>query len=586
MQIRRLKVSNFRGIATLDWKPGNSFCCLIGPGDSGKSTVLDAAEACLSSRWYAFAEPDFTNADTTKPIAIEATVGELSASLKSDERFGLYIRGWTRSGELRDEPEDDDEPVLTVRLTVDASMEPSWELICDRTSDPRTLSNRDRTLFGLVRLAGDDARQLAWGQGSVLSRLTGNSAEAAGRLAQAYKAARENAKLHEIEALTKAAEAAEEFAKGLGAYVDEGYSPGLELGRSGLSSGSIALHDGSVPLRLAGLGTRRLATLGLQKSAIAEGAIVLVDEIEHGLEPHRILGAISQLKSGQEDSKKAGKPTGQVLMTTHSEVALGEAGSEALRALIANRASRAVEVVSSEPIEAMLKLIRFTPRALFSRRIMVCEGNTEIGLLMGLRERWPAGHGGLPIEHRGASIVDGNGAEACSMALNIAKLGFTVAIYRDSDDPLSAKQTAALAAAGIPVFEYGGSIYTERAIFEAANDDQVQKVLDYAREERGEAFINDNLVAKVPNMDATTVKVPFDAWTLLIESDGAQLRAALSEVASGKAFEDGKDKKSKSWFKDQVRARGLAPIVGDIAQSNPASPLSQTLKKVEKWLYA
>lgn len=143
MQIRRLKVSNFRGIAMLDWKPGHSFCCLIGPGDSGKSTVLDAAEACLSSRWYAFAEPDFTNADTTNPISIEATVGELSASLKSDERFGLFIRGWTTAGELRDEPEDDDEPVLTVRLTVDASMEPSWELICDRTSDPRALSNRD-----------------------------------------------------------------------------------------------------------------------------------------------------------------------------------------------------------------------------------------------------------------------------------------------------------------------------------------------------------------------------------------------------------------------------------------------------------
>lgn len=586
MQIRRLKVSNFRGIEMLDWKPGNSFCCLIGPGDSGKSTVLDAAEACLSSRWFAFAEPDFTNADTTKPIAIEATVGELSASLKSDERFGLYIRGWTSAGELRDEPEDDDEPVLTVRLTVDAAMEPSWELICDRTSDPRTLSNRDRALFGLVRLTGDDARQLSWGQGSVLSRLTGESAEAAEHLAQAYKSARENANLHEIQALTKAAKAAEEFAKGLGAYVDEGYSPGLELGRSGLSSGSIALHDGSVPLRLSGLGTRRLVTLGLQKSAIAEGAIVLVDEIEHGLEPHRILGAISQLKLGQETSRKLGKPAGHVLMTTHSDVALGEAGPEALRVLIANRASRTVKVASSDPIEGMLKLIRFTPRALFSRRIMVCEGNTEIGLLMGLRERWPADHGGLPIEHRGASIVDGNGAEASSMALNIAKLGFTVAIYRDSDDPLSAKQTAALAEADIQVFEYGRGLYTERAIFEAANDDQVQKILDYAREERGEAFINDNLVAKVPNMVKATVRASFDLWPIIIESDGAQLRTALSEVASGKAFEDAKDKKSKSWFKDQVRARGIAPIVGDIAQSNPTSPLSQTLKMVEEWLYA
>jgi predicted ATP-binding protein involved in virulence len=92
MQIRHLKINNFRGIATLDWKPDSPFCCLIGSGDSGKSTLLDAAEAALSSRWFFFTEPDFLNCDTSRSIVIEATVGELSKALKSDERLGLYIR--------------------------------------------------------------------------------------------------------------------------------------------------------------------------------------------------------------------------------------------------------------------------------------------------------------------------------------------------------------------------------------------------------------------------------------------------------------------------------------------------------------
>lgn len=52
MQIRQLKVSNFRGVSALDWKLGSAFCCLIGAGDSGKSTMLDAVEATLSSRWF------------------------------------------------------------------------------------------------------------------------------------------------------------------------------------------------------------------------------------------------------------------------------------------------------------------------------------------------------------------------------------------------------------------------------------------------------------------------------------------------------------------------------------------------------
>lgn len=99
MQIRQLRIENFRGISSLLWKPGRPFCCVIGPGDSGKSTVLDAVEAALSSRWFAFAESDFRNCDTSASIVVEATVGELSKALKSDERFGLYVRGWPSGSE-------------------------------------------------------------------------------------------------------------------------------------------------------------------------------------------------------------------------------------------------------------------------------------------------------------------------------------------------------------------------------------------------------------------------------------------------------------------------------------------------------
>ncbi|WPC68000.1 AAA family ATPase [Rhodoferax ferrireducens] len=583
MQIRRLKIKNFRGISTLDWKPNRAFCCLIGPGDSGKSTVLDAVEAALSSRWFSFTEPDFLGCNTSNAIEIEATIGELSRALKSDERFGLYIRGWTVGGELHDEPEDDDEPVLTVRLTVDSTMEPAWEMVCDRMDTPRTLSNRDRALFGLVRLAGEDTRQLAWGQGSVLSKLTGDSTEAAIRLAEAYRSARDSAKLGEIEALATAASLAEGFAKSLGAYVEGAYEPGLELGRSGLSSGSIALHDTGVPLRLAGLGTRRLATLAIQKSAIVDGAIVLVDEIEHGLEPHRIIGAISQLKADQTASVAAGKPVGQVFMTTHSDVALAEAGGENLHVVSIERPGRAAMVMVPASPEAIRPLLRFTPRALFARRILVCEGYTEVGMLLGLREHWPSRHGNKPIEQQGAAITDGNGAQASAMAMALTELGFHTAIYRDSDDPLTADQIAKLALYGIPVFEYGSGLNTEQAMFSAASNDQVQELLEYARSERGEDFVNNNIATKI-NENIDTVKEMFNFWDVVMDLDGAQLREAIAEVAAGKGAKDKKDK--KPWFKDQRIGRGLAPIVWNIAAEAPKSPIAIALAQAEAWLYA
>ncbi len=581
MQIRQLKIGHFRGIAALDWTPFHSFCCLIGAGDSGKSTVLDAVEALLSSRWFSFSEPDFLGCDTSTPIVIEATIGELSRALKSDERFGLYIRGWTSAGALRDEPEEDDEPVLTLRLTVDATMEPVWELICDRMDDPRTLSNRDRALFGLVRLAGEDARHLAWGQGSVLSRLTGDTDEAAARLAEAYRTARASAKLDEIESLANAAGAAEGFAKGLGAYVEGAYEPGLELGRSGLSSGSIALHDSGVPLRLAGLGSRRLATLAIQKSAIAEGAIVLVDEIEHGLEPHRIIGAIAQLKGDQAKAATDKKAVGHVLMTTHSDVALGEAGENSLHVVRTTRPDRVASVTTPATPASLRPLLRFTPRALFARRILVCEGYTEVGLLLGLREHWPAQHGNKPIEQLGAAIADGNGGEACAMALALAKLGYVTALFRDSDDPLSADQQAKLVVAGIPVFEYGGGLYTELAIFSAATNAQVQELLQHAREERGDDFIDNNLAAKIDDLNVECIHLGFDSWELFSAKTGEELRVAISEVAASK----GKEKK-KPWFKDQRLGRSLAPLVWNIAAEAPSSPLAATLAAAETWLYA
>lgn len=575
MQIRLLKISNFRGISALDWKPGSSICCLIGAGDSGKSTLLDAVEATLSSRWFSFTEPDFLSCNTSNPIVIEATVGELSRALKSDERFGLYIRGWTSAGELRDEPEGEDEPVLTVRLIVDATMEPTWELVCDRVEDPRTLSNRDRALFGLVRLAGEDARHLAWGQGSVLARLTGDNKEAAARLAEAYRTARASAKLAEIESLADAADLAERFAKGLGAYVEGAYEPGLELGRSGLSSGSIALHDSGVPLRLAGLGTRRLATLAIQKSAIAEGAIVLIDEIEHGLEPHRIIGAIAQLKADQAKALEERKPTGQILMTTHADVALSEAGAESLRVVQTARPGRATAIARPSSPDLIRPLMRFTPRALFARRIVVTEGNTELGLLLGLREDWPVRHGGRPIEQQGAAVADGNGEQASSLALALAGLGYPTAMFRDSDTVLAPATIAALAAAGVPVFEYGGGLNTEQAIFSAANDELVQALLAYAREERGDAAVDDNLNTRIPDVGIGMIRGDFADWSLLSALDAIQLREAVAEVAA-----------RKKWFKDQRIGRGLAPLVARIAAANAAAPLATALAQVEAWLYA
>ena len=49
-RIRVVEISNFRAIKELKWLPDAGINCLIGPGDSGKSSILEAIDLCLGAR--------------------------------------------------------------------------------------------------------------------------------------------------------------------------------------------------------------------------------------------------------------------------------------------------------------------------------------------------------------------------------------------------------------------------------------------------------------------------------------------------------------------------------------------------------
>ncbi len=374
-----------------------------------------------------------------------------------------------------------------------------------------------------------------------------------------------------------------------GIAIGEGMHAGERDRDVDLQFGWLAQHgeDGVGQARQLGIQPRAQGILDvldiLGQTTTRGQPLLFLHEIEHGLEPHRIIGAIAQLKGDQAKAATDKKPVGHVLMTTHSDVALSEAGEKSLHVIKTTRPDHITSVTTPATPQSLRPLLRFTPRALFARRILVCECYTEVGLLLGLREHWPTRHDNMPIEQLGAAIADGNGGEACAMALALAKLGYLTALYRDSDDPLLADQQTKLAAAGIPVFEYGGGLYTELAIFSAASDARVQELLQHAREERGDDFIDNNLAAKIDDLNVECIRLGFDSWELLSAKNGEELRAAIAEVAASK----GKEKKDKKpWFKDQRLGRGLAPFVWSIVTEAPASPLAAALTAAEAWLYA
>ena len=144
--IRWIVIQNFRGIKQLSWQPAPGINCLIGPGDSSKSTVLDAIDLCLGARRNVpFSDTDFHRMDTSCPISIHAIIGDLPDELLSIDSYGVFLKGYDNSkGELYDEPQAHLEPVLKVSLTVETDLEPS-----------RTIHSERSAAEGIVR-------QLAW----------------------------------------------------------------------------------------------------------------------------------------------------------------------------------------------------------------------------------------------------------------------------------------------------------------------------------------------------------------------------------------------------------------------------------------
>ncbi|MGE0784363.1 MAG: ATP-dependent endonuclease [Sandaracinaceae bacterium] len=196
MRLRRLQVENFRGVKALDWRHIAETAALVGPGDSGKSTILDAIDRVLSPKWnVAFDDTDFWDLDTGAPIVIRATITDLAPSFYRDSKFGLLLHGFDRenSEAICASGDDGEEHALVVELRLDASLEPSWSVV-DADGAKHTFMARDREALGMLRVGGYVDQHLGWSKGSVLTRLTDTGDAVGAVLAEATRQARSGLK--------------------------------------------------------------------------------------------------------------------------------------------------------------------------------------------------------------------------------------------------------------------------------------------------------------------------------------------------------------------------------------------------------
>ena len=393
----------------MQWFPSPGINCLIGPGDSGKSTVIDAIDLCLGARrTIVLTDADFHCLDVEHPICISVTIGELGDELKKLDAYGMYVRGFHADTKAIDEePERDAETVLTVRLTVTSDLEPTWSMVSARAEAQgftRNLAWGDRTRLAPTRVGVMADYHLGWRRGSVLNRVSDERADASAALAKAGRDARAAFGDEVQDQLGETLKIVAATAGELGIPIGENVKAMLDAHSISFTGGTISLHDeDGIPLRGLGTGSTRLLITGLQRKAAAQSAIILIDELEYALEPHRIIRLLGSLGAKEQP------PPLQVFMTTHSPVAIRELSGDQLyvvRPVVEEHELR--HVGTADTIQGAVRLF---PEAFLAASVVVCEGASEVGLLRGI-DLHRVANGHHAISGQGVALVDCGGGPA------------------------------------------------------------------------------------------------------------------------------------------------------------------------------
>jgi putative ATP-dependent endonuclease of the OLD family len=427
MQIRLLTIQRYRGIETFTWKPNAGINCLIGPGDTFKSTVLAAISLLLAPYPLgACAEFDYYRRRISDGFEIEAYIGNLDLQALGTEQRLPHLFGWQNDSPAP-LPEGGAEPVLRCRMRGNPDLELVYELPWDSSEQPPTFSAGLRRKLMLARLAGEEraARDLRLGTGSLLDR----HLKTADMRAPVHGAIASATAAMEIPAPAEAA-----LTEIRDTFRTAGLPTDLHLGlvptQGAALVGMVALASGptpteAIPIANAGTGTRQMALLHLSAALAGTAPILVIDEPERGLEPYR------QRSIGKKIAELAGD-AGQAFLTTHAPAILQSLPADSVWRM------RHGQVPLRFDGQPLTRLFRDDPDAFFALVPILCEGATEVGLLDELLQPMLA----RDLDGCGLRFVDGVGQPNVLDILDaFIAAGITCGAFLDNENTHTGRRT-------------------------------------------------------------------------------------------------------------------------------------------------
>ena len=568
-KLRHLKISHFRGIDSFEQSFSNGITCIIGRGDSCKSTILDAIAYTFAQSWsLRLNDSDFYNCDPSSPIIIEGTVSDIPDDLIV--KYHNHLRGITSDGRLIDDMESDDaieaQEVLTVRLSVSKDLEPSWDVVSYNGTEPSTIKSTDRGKLNIFSVSDYSDRHFSLNKGNPLYSLyrqlnnephPENENLVLNVVRDAKNAFDDNLGLRFESVIEKIKSVAGE----LGITLNE-MKAMLDHKDIAISENKVSIHEDGIPFRLKGKGSKRLLSLAIQLALTQPSGIILIDEIEQGLEPDRVQHLVNVL-SKYEDK--------QIIITTHSSNVIVEIPCTSL--FIMRKGSYNLQHVEGE----MQGCIRKNPEAFFARKIIVCEGATEIGFCRSINE-YRISHNKTSASCMGIRFADGAGNEMINYVLGFKDLSYPTALFCDSDCVNINNRKQEFRDLEINVIDSEDNCSIEQQVFKDVPWNVVKALIKIA-------------IEKVIDDDGKTYE---EAEKKIFDATNAQLDCRMAQMTNWYQNESddlrtalGLAAKNKNWYKKQTYGERMGRCIltsySDLAES---CRLKFIIDSISNWIDA
>ena len=570
VEIRQLTLTHYRGFENLTWNPALGLNLIIGGGDCGKTTLLEAVGLLFHpSNSLALTEADYFKRNTEEGFEIEAVISVSEDFDFSSGSKTFWPWEWDGSNAIQPQAEADEIPevqipVYRVRVSASSDFDLSWEIIQpDETTDHFSVGLRRQ--IGLVKLTGDDKndRDLRLVYGSALDRLLSDD-NLRSKVSQAI------AQVSLSEQLSEDSKSSlEELDKLLSeAFLPSQITLGL-TGSQGISIGALIglfaqKDDVALPLSSWGAGTRRMTSLQIAAAKKTDAEIALVDEIERGLEPYRLRKFIKNLHATEE----------QCFVTSHSPIAVAGTASGQLWYL---DAQSKIGKLDMDKIQAQLTR---DPETFLSRIAVIVEGQTEQGFVEGLLERLFRGD---PLD-AGVRVCNGQGdAQLLDLLEELQQANLTFCGFADRDGGKQGRWDTLKASMGNRLFQWEeGCIETN--LIPLIPNDRIERLL---KDDEGDW--DGNRLRTIAERIGNEGK-DFDVLLEALDSDRNELKQYIIQAATGdttgieeqdeqkkKAIEKAWKKHARHWFK-RADGSGGRELLSHLQETGTWPEIEPTLR--------